>query len=108
MASRVDATGAPMPVTPWLSARAESRLGRVRGTHARVTLRHRSSTTSNVFGTLPVPAYTLFDAAVVWPVSSKLRVVARAENVLDLPTAQDLNGLPLPGRLLFASVEANL
>jgi hypothetical protein len=108
LGSRLDLTGAPLPVTPPLSGTTSLRLGAERGPHARLQTRFRSSSTGSLYGTVPVPGYVLTDLVGRWPISRHFLLVATLSNLFDTLSARDLNGLPLPGRQLFAAVEATL
>jgi outer membrane receptor protein involved in Fe transport len=104
LASRLDATGAALPAPPFAS-RIAVRLGDDEGPHARVVVRSRATTPSNLFGTLSAPGTTLVDVVGSWPLASNLRVALSIENALDVLDARDTNLLPLPGRQVFASLE---
>jgi hypothetical protein len=103
--SHLEATGAPLPGAPPLSARLRGRFGPAGGAHIDAQLRHRGSTTANLHGTLEVPAYSLLDLVAVFPVSERLRLMSAITNALDVLDARDANLLPLPGRQIFVSLE---
>jgi hypothetical protein len=106
--SRLDLTGAPLPVTPPLAGMTSLRVGAERGPHATLQTRFRSSSTGSLYGTVPVPGYVLTDLVGRWPIARHFLLVATLSNLFDTLSARDLNGLPLPGRQLFAAVEATL
>jgi outer membrane cobalamin receptor len=105
LASRLDATDAALPLTPAFTAFTSLRVGPQDGGHlvARVTSRAASSAT--LFGTLVVPGYTLIDLIGLYPLSPHLALGVSVRNAFDVLDARDQNGLPLPGRLLFVSLE---
>jgi hypothetical protein len=104
MWSRLDATGAPLPVAPAIRALLRASVGtdeaRLEG-----RLRARGASTTNLFGTLAVPAYAMVDIAGRLRLSPSLGLSAELRNALDARDARDANLLPLPGRALFVSLE---
>jgi outer membrane receptor protein involved in Fe transport len=69
------------------------------------SMRAKSSSSSNRFGTLLSPGYALFAAQLRWPLANNLVVTTGIDNVLDVRTARDTNLLPLPGRLWSVGLE---
>jgi outer membrane receptor protein involved in Fe transport len=105
LVSRVDVTGAPLPLAPAFSSWTALRAGAVDGPRITTVVRHRGGAASNLFGTLRAPAYTLVDVIGVWPVTGRLSLSVALTNALDVQTARDANLLPLPGRQVFFSLE---
>jgi outer membrane receptor protein involved in Fe transport len=62
------------------------------GKGAQVVLRHVGSQYDNDLNTDLLKAATTIDAYASWPLTSRLQVVARAENVLDKTVMAGING----------------
>lgn len=103
--SELALTGAPLPTVPPLRARMQARLGDVHRLHGFALLRHRSATSSTLFGTLTVPGYALADLGAVLPLTDAIALGMTWTNVFDVQDAQDVNLLPLPGRQWFCTLE---
>lgn len=105
LASRVDATGAALPVVPPLSSRIAARVGeRGEGT-VTVVMHQRAAVSNNLFGTLVTPGYVVVDVISRLPLGDVLAITAALTNALDVLDARDANLLPLPGRQLFVALE---
>jgi hypothetical protein len=103
--SALQDTFAPLPVTPPIAMRSHLRFGPSQHLHALWVFRHRSGTTSNLYGTLAVDPYSLLDLVVVLPVAFGTSLSASCTNVFDHRSAQDLNLMPLPSRQFFAMLQ---
>lgn len=104
--SAVDATHAVLPGAPPFLLRSAAHVGdRHAGIDVVVTGRGASSST--LFGTLQAPGFVLVDLAARWPLSDAVGLKASINNALDVLDARDSNLLPLPGRLLFFSLEVH-
>ncbi|MCP4500043.1 MAG: TonB-dependent receptor [Deltaproteobacteria bacterium] len=106
--SEVDATGAPLPSATPFSHRLSATLGQAHRAHFRVSLRHRSRTPANLFGTLFTPSYSLVDVQAAFPVTDAAMVRISASNILNELQAKDAYLFPLPGRQIFLSVEVKI
>lgn len=107
LASRLDATGAPLPLAPPWSSRGTLRLGPLGGPQLAATLRARGPVSSNHFGTLVAPAQALVDVVARAPLTQHLWASAALTNALDARDARDQNQLPLPGRLWSLALEVS-
>lgn len=105
LASRLDATGAPLPLAPPWSSRTALRVGRAAGLNAQGILRARGPSSSNHFGTLVAPPVALLDLVARAPIASAVWLSVALTNALDVRDARDQNQLPLPGRLAFVALE---
>ncbi|MCC7073549.1 MAG: TonB-dependent receptor [Deltaproteobacteria bacterium] len=105
LASRVDATGAPLPLAPPWSSRLALRAGERAAANMSVLVRARGPAASNAYGTLLAPAVALVDLAARAPLAPGLWGSVALMNLLDVRDARDQNQLPLPGRLWFAGLE---
>lgn len=103
--SRVEETGAPLPLAPPFSSLLALRLGPAAGGHLTASVRSRGPAASNLFGTLVAAPYTLVDLVARLPVDEHLDLGLSVLNALDVLDARDANQLPLPGRLAFLSLE---
>jgi hypothetical protein len=102
--SEVEATKAPLPTAPNFTLLSRWRLGSPEA-HAQLTVDARGQSPSTIFGTLQSPAYALIHLRGRVPVGDGLGLALAVENALDVATARDANLLPLPGRLIFVSLE---
>jgi hypothetical protein len=107
LATQVDETRAPLPLAPPFSSRLSLRFGRAQDAHIAAVIRSRGDASSNIFGTLTAPGYTLVDVIARLPLSSSLALGVSITNALDVLDARDTNQLPLPGRMAFLSLEVN-
>lgn len=105
LASRVDATGAPLPLAPPWTSRLALRAGDVDALHGSAVVRARGAASSNAYGTLVAPAVALVDVAVRAPLGPGLWASAALTNALDVQDARDQNQLPLPGRVWLVGLE---
>ncbi len=106
LASEVAVTRAPLPLAPPFSSRIAVRAGPRAGAPAlTAVLRSRGAAASNAFGTLKAAPYHLVDLLLRWPLGEHLALGASLDNALDARDARDANQMPLPGRLLFFSLE---
>lgn len=107
LASRLDATLAPLPLAPPWSSRGTLRVGAQQGPQVAATLGARGPVSSNHFGTLVAPAQALVDVVARAPLAPHLWASAALTNVLDVQDARDQNQLPLPGRLWYLGLEVS-
>lgn len=107
LASQMEVTHSPLPLAAPFTATTALRTGVVSGPTATLVVRSRASAPSNTFGTLEAAGYTLLDLLVRVPVAQRLALGCAVENALDALDARDANGLPLPGRLFFLSLEVS-
>ncbi|MBI1946769.1 MAG: TonB-dependent receptor [Deltaproteobacteria bacterium] len=105
LASRVDATGAPLPLAPPWTSRLALRAGEATGASVQAVLRARGPAASNAFGTLVAPAFALVDVVARAPLAPGLWISGALVNALDVRDARDQNQLPLPGRLWLVGLE---
>lgn len=103
--SRVEETGAPLPLAPAFSSLLALRLGPAAGGHLTASVRSRGPAASNLYGTLVAAPYSLVDLVARLPVDEHLDLGLSVMNALDVLDARDANQLPLPGRLVFLSLE---
>lgn len=103
--SLVEETGEPLPLAPPFSSRIAVRLGSTDGAYVTTSVRSRGAAASNLYGTLVAPAYSLVDVVARVPVDEHLDLGVALTNVFDVLDARDANQLPLPGRLIFFSLE---
>jgi outer membrane receptor protein involved in Fe transport len=67
----------------------------------------RGPVASTIFGTGTSPGSVLVDAHARVPLGAGLAAVLALQNAFDVRDARDQNLLPLPGRLLFVSLEVH-
>lgn len=103
--SRVEESQAPLPLAPPFHSRVALRVGPRSTGHVTATLRSRGAASSNLYGTLVAPGYSMLDLAAHAPLAQRLTLGIVISNVFDVLDARDANQLPLPGRLLFLSLE---
>jgi len=97
-------TGAPLPGAPPVALALAPRVGDDDG-WLRALLAVRGPVSSTLFGTLTSPGTVLLDVEGRLPLAPRLGVLVSLHNALDVRDARDQNLLPLPGRLVFVSLE---
>lgn len=108
LSSSMNVTGAPLPQAPPFLLRTTATVGDagdVGGGGLDVVVTSRGASSSNLFGTLVAPGFTLLDLVARYPLSSSVGLRATLQNVFDTQDVRDTNLLPLPGRLLFVGLE---
>jgi hypothetical protein len=105
--SALSSTGAPVPGAPPLVFACAPRLGDERA-WVRAVVAARGPASSTLFGTLSSPGSVLVDVDGHVPLGERLGVMLTVQNVLDVRNARDQNLLPLPGRLVFLSLEVHV
>jgi outer membrane receptor protein involved in Fe transport len=93
-----------LPAAPPVTLALAPRLGD-EATWIRALGAVRGPVSSTLFGTLTSPGSALLDLAGRVPLGTGLGALVTVQNVLDVRDARDQNLLPLPGRLLFVSLE---
>jgi len=102
-ASRLDASGASVPVASPYGIDAELRAS-LEMLSAFTRIAHGAPTTANLAGTIPVDGYTRWDAGVVWTCTPGASLGLVVTNLLDDQTLETLFKLPLPGRSMLATL----
>jgi outer membrane cobalamin receptor len=80
------------------------RIGAERPLELFTRVRWSSPTSTNVHGTLDVNAYTRWDAGLTYRVASQWAASILVTNVLDDRTLETVLKIPLPGRMVLASI----
>jgi hypothetical protein len=106
LASALSSTGAPLPGAPPVVLALAPRLGD-EAAWVRAVFAARGAVASTLFGTLTSPGSMLVDLDGRVPLGQGLAAAVTVQNALDVRDARDLNLLPLPGRLVFVSLEVD-
>lgn len=105
--SRLETTGEALPLAPPFTSRLAMRLGPRDGGHLSAVVRARGAAPSNLYGTLVAAPYTLLDLLARLPLGPRLELGVAVSNIFDVLDAREANQLPLPGRLVFLSLEVH-
>jgi hypothetical protein len=95
---------APLPGAPPVTFALVPRLGTA-DAWLRTTIAARGPVSSNLFGTVTSPGSVLVDLDARLPVGRNIGLALFVQNAFDVLDARDQNLLPLPGRLVFVSLE---
>jgi hypothetical protein len=106
LASALSSTGAPLPGAPPVVFALAPRVGDGDG-WVRAVIAARGPVSSTLFGTLQSPGSVLVDVDGRVPLGRGLAAAVTVQNAFDVRDARDLNLLPLPGRLVFVSLEVH-
>jgi hypothetical protein len=106
LASALSSTGAPLPGAPPVVLALAPRVGDD-AAWVRAVFAARGPVSSTLFGSLKSPGSVLVDFEGRVPIGRGLAAAVTVQNALDVRDARDLNLLPLPGRLVFVSLEVH-